>query len=92
MNVTVTTIQKSSSPAAVSSIAMIAAVVVALVAVAGVSVFYWRSGHVLPAVSMPASHVSQQASAPPAVAPAANLDNQGSQFLFELQARGIKPS
>jgi hypothetical protein len=89
---TVTTVHKSADPEPVHSVAVIAALVIAFVAVAGVTLFYWRQGHVLPRVSMPVSHVSQEASAPPADAPSANLDNQGSQFLFELQARGIQPS
>lgn len=90
VNMTVTTVQKSADPAAVTSLAVIGALVIALVAVLGVSIFYWDHGHVLPAsLSAP---TSQQTSGPPAAAPAANLGNQGNQFLFELQAQGIKPS
>lgn len=88
-NMTVTTVQQSASPAAVRGIALIAAVVIALVAVVGVSVFYWNHGHVLASGS---TSVSQQASAQPAAAPAASLGNQGNQFLFMLNAQGISPS
>jgi hypothetical protein len=84
---TVTTVDKSANPAAVTSLAVIGALVIAAVAVLGVSTFYWNHGHVLPTASASVSH---QASGPQA-APA-NLGNQGNQFLFELQAQGIAPS
>lgn len=86
---TVTTIQQSASPAAVRSMALIAALVVALVAVLGVSVYYWNHGH---ALASGLTTVSHQQSAPAHAAPPVSLDGQANQFLFLLNARGITPS
>jgi hypothetical protein len=88
VNMTVTTVDKSANPAPVTSLAVIGALVIAALAVFGVSTFYWNHGHVLPTASASVSH---QASGPRGAAPA-NLGNQGNQFLFELQAQGIAPS
>jgi hypothetical protein len=71
-------------PSPIPGLAVLAALVVAVVAIAAVTVFYWEHDRVVP--RHPRSG-SQAASAP-----SAKPENKDAQFLFLLTAQGLQPS
>jgi hypothetical protein len=73
------------NPQPIPGVALLGALGVAVVAVSGVSVFYWRHDHVRPTES---TSVSQAASAPPAGASPA-MDKDG-RFLWRLATEGLE--
>lgn len=83
-----TTTQKN--PPSIPGTAMLAGLVVAVVAVVGVSVFYWKHDLVVPRSTAP---VTQAESAPPVDAPPTKvLDNTDGRFLFLLSSQGLHVS
>jgi hypothetical protein len=77
------TMTTTHNPSPIPGLAVLAALVVALVAVAAVTVFYWERDRVVP--RHPRSDV-QAASA------SAKPENKDAQFLFLLTAQGLQPS
>jgi hypothetical protein len=75
------------NPQPIPGVAVLGPLGVAVVAVSGVSVFYWRRDHVRPTES---TSVSQAASAPPAGASPA-MDKDG-RFLWRLATEGLELS
>jgi Protein of unknown function (DUF732) len=73
------------NPQPIPGLAVFAALGVAIGAISGVSVFYWKHDHVGPGQSTP---VSQAASGPPAVTPSA-MDKDG-RFLWQLATQGLE--
>jgi hypothetical protein len=72
------------NPSPIPGLAVLAALLVAVAAVAAVSVFYWQHDRLAPRHSRPES---QAASAPPA-----KPENKDAQFLILLTAQGLQPS
>jgi Protein of unknown function (DUF732) len=74
------------NPQPIPGRAVLGALGVAIGAISGVSVFYWKHDHVGPGES---TRASQAASAPPAVAPAMDKDGR---FLWQLATQGLQLS
>ena len=68
---------------------MLAGLAVAVAAIAGVSVFYWKHEHVVPRETAP---VTQAESAPPVDAPPTKSQDKDGRFLFMLTTQGLQVS
>jgi hypothetical protein len=69
---------------------MIAVLGLAVVAIGGVSVFYWKHEPVVPRVSRPVAQVED--APPPADAPPTNPVDRDGRFIYLLRAQGLQVS